>query len=72
MFTATTFAADARHAQRGHGWEELFERWRINAAVIESGDSLAQILDEHPRWRVLARDRATVTYVRVDAPPLAC
>jgi len=65
------FAA-MRHAQLGRGWEELFGRWDINAAVLERTDPLVGILREHADWRVLAEDASAVTFIRADAFPRIC
>lgn len=64
--------AEMRRAQLGHDWQELFRRWDINAAVIERGDPLADLLCDDPAWRLLAKDPATLTFIRKDALPQLC
>lgn len=64
--------ADMRHVQRGRGWEDMFERWDINAAVLEREDPLVDILRRHRAWHVLAEDPGAVTFIRADVLPQMC
>jgi hypothetical protein len=54
----------ALDAMRGAGWEDLFEKWSIDAAVLQRQDRLADILLHAPGWRVLAEDPGALTFSR--------
>ena len=54
----------ARQAMGGREWEETFERWGIDAAVVDAWCPLARILEDDSGWRVLAKDPGAVTFVR--------
>ncbi|MCB9850834.1 MAG: hypothetical protein H6817_09035 [Phycisphaerales bacterium] len=64
--------AAARWAATGKGWEELFERYNIKAAVLEKDDWLAAILRANPDWKLLAEDQSALTFIRADALPAIC
>jgi hypothetical protein len=55
----------------GQDWQQVFTRWRIDAAVLERSEPLADILAGDDRWRLLAEDPDELTFVRKDLAPLA-
>ena len=53
-------------ASRGENWEEVFEIYGVDAAVVHRRrqSDLVDALAESEAWQAVARNEATVTYVR--------
>jgi len=58
--------SEALAAMNGQNWEAIFIKWNIDAAVLQRQDKLTGILSNHPNWKVLANDPATVTLIRTE------
>jgi len=50
------------------GWQEVLDRWQIDAVAWPAGGRLADALDADPRWRVEYEDPQSVLYVRRRSP----
>ncbi|MFN0150665.1 MAG: tetratricopeptide repeat protein [bacterium] len=53
----------------GDGWEQLLDRYRINAALLRVGsvgkrDRIGSVLRAHPGWALVYWDELTMLYVR--------
>ncbi len=47
------------------GWQAILDRWRIDAIVLQAGDStIAAMLEEDPAWRLAYRDGSGMVFVR--------
>jgi len=51
----------------GPGWEEVLERWRVDAIVTEPQESLSQVIESARGWVVRHRDESGLLFVRVEA-----
>ena len=61
----------AREAAAGRGWQSLFDRWRIDAAVVERTSALAAILRRQVEWTLVAEDPRSLTFARAVTKPHA-
>lgn len=56
----------ALSAMTGQGWQNLFDRWQIEAAVLQRQDELAKTLSKRPDWRLVAEDPSDLTFIRTE------
>lgn len=54
-------------AYGGEAWRDVFERWEIDIALIESAGPLAEQLDAAPDWLLEYADEVASIYVRAPA-----
>jgi hypothetical protein len=47
-------------------WRQPLERYDVEVVLIESGSSLATLLEASDEWRLAYRDELAVVYVRQD------
>lgn len=47
------------------GWQGILDRWRVDAIVLQAGDStIAAMVEKDPAWRLVYRDGSGTVFVR--------
>lgn len=47
------------------GWQGILDRWRVDAIVLQAGDStIAAMIEQDPAWRLVYRDGSGTVFVR--------